>query len=106
MPETAEQTLLQIYREEVRAEAKKQMARNDEYILEGKFWNVKQLADWIGMGKDWVRDHLYANPQYAAEFERLERQGVFIPGTRGRSYRFKAKEMATWLEQHWREFKW
>jgi len=80
---------------------------NDESLL-GKTWNYDDLRGWLGnKSRTWIEENILYNPKYSREIQSMYDQRLIIKSSgKGSPWKFKALEMAKFLDKHWTEFDW
>lgn len=83
-----------------------QLGNGDSLI--GKTWNMADLRDWLGnKSKGWIEDNILYNPKYSREIQKMYDDKLIIhSGRKGSPWKFKAYEMAKFIDKHWSEFNW
>ncbi|WP_122646693.1 DUF771 domain-containing protein [Enterococcus mediterraneensis] len=83
------------------------MLGENETLL-GKTWNYADLRAWLGnKSKEWIEDNILYNPKYSREIKQMIDSGYIVhKGAKGSPWKFKAREMALFLDEHWTEFNW
>lgn len=80
---------------------------NSDSLL-GKTWNIADLRAWTGnKSKAWIEDNILYNPKYSREIQKMYDDKLIIhSGRKGSPWKFKAYEMAKFIDRHWSEFNW
>jgi len=80
---------------------------NDESLL-GRTWNFADLQAWLGnKSPAWVNDNILYNPKFSTEIQLMLKNGLIIhKGRKGSPWKFKALEMAQFIDRHWTELGW
>jgi len=80
---------------------------NNESLL-GKTWNYDDLRAWLGnKSKAWIEDNILYNPKFSREIQKMHADGFIVhKSAKGSPWKFKAREMAEFIDKHWTEFNW